>query len=214
MTDPRPRNLPGGIRFAAMVGMVFSAFTGWSALLEAFRMSRFFESRSLAMEQAESTLNGPMLELYQRLTETYFSAMEPQHEPRIVLMAMLTVTCAFVFVASGRLLRPYGLRRDGMRRVLSRAAILTAVLRTIDGAQLAAVARRVGTTLAASLDLVPDLPPEPSAAEVGQYLPSFFAGGSILFTLLVAGTFAILGQYFRSESVREAVAVRDGPQEE
>ncbi|GHG81625.1 hypothetical protein [Comamonas sp. JC664] len=214
MTDSRMKGLPGGIRFAAMVGMVFSAFTGWSALREAFTLARFFESRSLTLEQAESALKGETLELYRRLMETYFAAMEPLHEPRVVLMALLTVTCSFVFVASGRLLRPYGLRRDGMRRVLGRAAILTAVLRTIDGAQLAAVARRMGSTMAASLDLVPNLPPDTSATEVGQALPGVFVGGSVIFTLLVAGTFAILGQYFRSESVREAVAVQDGPQEE
>ena len=212
--DSRMKGLPGGIRFAAMVGMVFYAFTGWSALREAFTLARFFESRSQTLEQAESALKGETLELYRRLMETYFAALEPMHEPRVVLMAMLTVTCSFVFVASGRLLRPYGLRRDGMRRVLGRAAILTAVLRTIDGAQLAAVARRLGSTMATSLDLVPDLPPDTSTAEVGQVLPSVFVGGSVIFTLLVAGTFAILGQYFRSESVREAVAVQDGPQEE
>ncbi|WP_044890635.1 hypothetical protein [Myxococcus hansupus] len=208
------KGLPGGIRFAAMVGMVFSAFTGWSALQEAFSLARFFESRSRLLEQGESTLTGPTLELYRRVMETYFAALEPMHEPRVVLMAMLTVTCSFVFVASGRLLRPYGLRRDGMRRVLGRAAILTAVLRTIDGAQLAAVARQVGSTLAASLDLVPNLPPDANTAEMGQTLPGVIAGGAMLFTLLVAGTFAILGQYFRSEGVRLAVAVQDGPQEE
>ena len=55
-------------------------------------------------------------------------------EPRIALLGSLAVVCAFVFVAARRMLRPGGMPREGMRRLLSGAAISAAILRTIDGA--------------------------------------------------------------------------------
>jgi len=213
LTDPRKKSLPGGIRFAAMLGMVFAAFTGWNALVEASRMVHLFESRSRDLEQG-AAVAAESAELYQRLIETYYAALEPMREPRGVLMALLAVACAFVFVASARMLRPYGLPRDGMRRILGRAAILAAVLRTVDGAQFAVVARRMGDTMAESLNLLPNVPPELTLEFARSFFPSVGTGGAVLATALVAGTFAILGQYFRSERVREAVAVRDGPQPE
>jgi len=45
-------------------------------------------------------------------------------------------------------------------------------------------------------------------------MPWMAMGMSVFATALVAGTFALLGQYFRSDSVREAITAQDGPPEE
>jgi hypothetical protein len=205
--------MPRGIRFAAMLSLVLAAFTGWAALTEAVRLAHFYETRELHLEQAPLvSLGDPLVD--RRLVESLYSALEPMREPRAVLLGILAVACAFVFVAAGRMLRPDGLPRGGMRQLLSRAAITVAVLRTIDGAQSAVVARRMGQTLVESLNTLP-MGKDPLTLEMlRDLLPWFGLGLSVVGTALVAGTFALVGQYFRSEAVREAISAQDGPQEE
>jgi hypothetical protein len=210
----RSGGLPRGIRFAALVSLVMAAFTGWSALREATDLARFYEVRERHLESDYPAWMGDKSVL-QDVLRTQYAAMEPMREPRAVLMGALCVACTFVFVAAGRMLRPEGLPRDGMRQLLGRAAITVAVLRTIDGAQFAVVSRRIGTTMAESMSRLPQQPPDPVAAEVVRtVMPWMAMGMSVFATALVAGTFALLGQYFRSDSVREAITAQDGPPEE
>ncbi|NMO17030.1 hypothetical protein HPC49_30235 [Pyxidicoccus fallax] len=215
MSAPHPGRLPRGIRFAAMVCLVMSAFTGWLALNEATTLAHFHDARERELETKYPAWMGDE-DFFPRVVRTQYSALEPMREPRTVLMGVLSVACAFVFVAAGRMLRPDGLPRDGMRKLLGRAAITVAVLRTIDGAQSAVVLRRVGQVMAESMGQMPLQPgQDPVAAEmVRSAMPTMAAGMSFIATALVAGTFALLGQYFRSDSVREAITAQDGPQEE
>lgn len=213
VSSPPPDRMPRGIRFAAMLSLVLAAFTGWASLTEATRLAHFYETRELHLEQAPLVSVGdPVVD--RRLVESLYSALEPMREPRAVLLGILAVACAFVFVAAGRMLRPDGLPRSGMRQLLSRSAITVAVLRTIDGAQSAVVSRRMGQALVDSLGLLP-MGKDPLAADlVRGVAPWFGLGLSVVGTALVAGTFALLGQYFRSDAVREAISAQDGPQEE
>lgn len=214
----RSGGLPGRIRFAALVSMVLAALTGWMALNEAAEMAHFSEARSeqsrVTPDDAALSLLGVTASDVERLLDTRFAALEPMREPRAVLMFVLATSCAFVFVASARMLRPEGMRRDAMRRMLGRAAITVAVLRTIDGAQWAVVARRMGSVMAQ----LHAQKPEFQTAMGGQMLETIFSGyalgTTVVFTALVAGTFAVLGQYFHSEPVREALVALDGPREE
>jgi len=209
----RSGELPRGIRFAAMVSLVLAAFTGWSALREATELAHFYEVREIHLENEPPAWMGDR-NVIQQVVRTQYAALEPMREPRAVLMGVLSLACAFVFVAAGRMLRPDGLPREGMRRLLGRAAITVAVLRTIDGAQLAVVSRRMGTVLAESLGKLPENQDPVAAEVVSTVAPWFAVGFSVLGTVLVAGTFALLGQYFRSESVRSAVAAHDPPPED
>lgn len=211
----RSSGLPRGIRFAAMVCLVMSAFTGWLALNEATTLAHFYEARERELETKYPAWMGDE-DFFPRVVRTQYAALEPMREPRTVLMGVLSVACAVVFVAAGRMLRPDGLPREGMRKLLGRAALTVAVLRTVDGAQSAVVLRRVGQVMAESMGQLP-LPAgqDPVAAEmVRAAMPSMAVGLSVLATAVVAGTFALLGQYFRSESVRDVIVTHDGPQEE
>jgi len=213
MSPPPPAPIPRGLRFASILSLVLAAFTGWAALTEATRLAHFYETRELHLEQAPLvSLGDPAVD--RRMVESLYSALEPMREPRAVLLGILAVGCAFVFVAAGRMLRPDGLPREGMRLLLSRAAITVAVLRTIDGAQSAVVSRRMTQALVDSLGSLP-VSKDPLAADVVRTLaPWFGLGLSVVGTALVAGTFALLGQYFRSDAVRDAISAQDGPQEE
>ncbi|NVI97999.1 hypothetical protein HUW63_19885 [Myxococcus sp. AM001] len=207
------KGLPGGIRFAAIVGLVLSILTGWAALMEAVEMVNFYEARSLRMEQELPRIPGaPALDA--KTLEVYYAALEPMREPRAVLLGLLAVACAFVSVSAARMLNPEHLPRDAMRRVLSRAAIIAAGLRTIDGAQMSVAKQRLFAALAEPMSKMPEFPPDITVEASREILSAMGAGSAIFGTVVVAGTFAFLGQYFRSQGVREAVAVQDGPQEE
>ncbi len=213
VSPPPPASMPRGIRFAAMLSLVLAAFSGWSALTEATQLAHFYETREAHLEQTSPvSLGDPLVD--RRLVESYYAAQEPMREPRAVLLGIHAVACAFVFVSAGRMLRPDGLPRDGMRQLLGRAAIAVAVLRTIDGAQSAVVGRRVGHALVDAMSALPaDKNPLTTEGLRTMVLWSPLAA-SVVGTVLIAGTFAILGQYFRSETVREAIIAQDGPQEE
>ncbi|MFP2957422.1 hypothetical protein ACLEPN_06210 [Myxococcus sp. 1LA] len=207
------KGLPGGIRFAAIVGLVLSILTGWSSLLEAVEMANFYEARSLRLEQELPRIPGaPPLDA--KVFEVYYATLEPMREPRAVLLALLAVACAFVSVSAARMLSPENLSRDAMRRVLSRAAIIAAVLRTIDGAQMSVAKQRLFAALAEPMSKMPEFPPDITIEASREILGAMGAGTAIFGTAVVAGTFVILGQYFRSQRVRDAVAVQDGPQEQ
>ncbi|NOJ80175.1 hypothetical protein [Myxococcus xanthus] len=207
------KGLPGGIRFAAIVGLVLSILTGWAALMEAVEMANFYEARSLRMEQELPRLPGaPALD--PKIFEVYYAALEPMREPRAVLLGLLAVACAFVSVSAARMLNPENLHRDTLSRVLSRAAIIAAGLRTIDGAQMSVAKQRLFAALAEPMSKMPEFPPDITVETSREILSAMGVGSAVFGTVVVAGTFAILGQYFRSQRVREAMAVQDGPQAE
>ncbi|MCP3057546.1 hypothetical protein LXT21_02015 [Myxococcus sp. K38C18041901] len=211
VSAPRSGSLPGNIRFAALVACILAALTGWASLNEATELAHFYEVRSQHLEKGPPLLLGNDPAVLQHLLETQYQALEPMREPRAALMGVLAVACAFVFVSALRMLRPGDLPRGAMGRMLGRAAVTVAVLRTIDGAQWAVVARRVGVTLAQTLAQRPEYQ-DPSAAEaVTTVAPWLALGMTVAGTTLIAGTFAVLGQFFRSESVRQALVTQDGP---
>ncbi|HZH78597.1 MAG TPA: hypothetical protein VEY88_21390, partial [Archangium sp.] len=118
--------------------------------------------------------------------------------------------CAFTFVAAGRLLRPGGLPLERVRRLLGAASIVAALLRTIDGAQWAVVARRMAVTLVDALRQQPEFQAPEMAAQLEPTVLFFMSASTMLQTAVMAGTFALLGQYFRSETVRQAVIAHGG----
>ncbi|MBU8899759.1 hypothetical protein DRW03_22730 [Corallococcus sp. H22C18031201] len=208
-----PEGLPRRVRIAAAVCLVLSILTGMLSAMEAIGLSHFSEYREAHLEQRRTTLLGGDPIVAERLYEAQFAALEPMREPRSVLLGALAVACAFTFVASGRLLRPAGLPRDGMRRMLGGAALTAAILRTIDGAQWTVVARRMGVAMAENLGKLPEFQDPLAADQLKQFMPSLMAGSSVLQTAVVAGTFALIGQYFRSQGVRDAITAKDGPTE-
>jgi hypothetical protein len=142
-----PQGLPRGIRLAAWVCLVLSAFTGFFALQETIKLGHLAELRDQANDVTRFSKDADMI-AFARVSEAELAALEPMRDSRSLVLGALSVACAFIFVSSGRLLRPGGVPMERARRLLSGAAIAAAVLRTIDGAQLAVVARRMGPALA------------------------------------------------------------------
>ncbi|WNG35643.1 hypothetical protein F0U61_19710 [Archangium violaceum] len=193
------QSLPRGIRFAAFVCLVLSAFTGFFALRESMNLGRLSELKEAGNSQPAFVTS---------LLEAQISALEPMRESRALILGALSVACALSFVAAGRMLRPEGLPLERMRRMLGGAAISAALLRTIDGAQETVVARRMAPAIIEAMKTLPEL--QGQAIEQFQAVPWLFSASTVGLTAFVAGTFALLGQYFRSERVRQAIIAQDG----
>jgi hypothetical protein len=200
---PHQGPLPRGLRFAAFVCLVLSAFTGFFALSECLGLSQLEDTRTAANF---SLVGDPALDA--RIAKAQLSALRSLRESRALFLGALSVVCSLAFVSAGRLLRPDGLPLERMRRMLAGSTLAAALLRTIDGAQGAVVARRMGPIIADALKTLPEFQ-GPTAAPlevVAWMLPATTMG----FTALIAGAFAVLGQYFQSERVRQAIHLRDG----
>ncbi|HYO59808.1 hypothetical protein [Archangium sp.] len=207
--SPAPPGLPRGIRFAAWVCLVLSAFTGFSALRETLELSHLAQLRDEVSNLSRFSKD-PDLLIAARISEAQIAALEPMREHRSLVLGALSVACAFAFVASGRLLRPGGLPLERIRRMLGGAALIAALLRTIDGAQWAVVARSIGPIMAEHLSTLPVFQDPQTAAQLKATLPGLASAFAMVMTAVVAGTFALLGQYFRSDGVRQAISAQDG----
>jgi hypothetical protein len=197
------------------VCLVLSGLTGLFSLKEALELGHLAKVKEAHLASLPAMGDPAMNAL---TVEAEYAALETMREPRSLILVALSVACAFTFIASSRLLRPDGLPLESMRRLLGGAAIATAVLRTMDGAQLAVVFRRTGQAMGEALGKAVTVPPElqdpAMLAWMKSFMPVFMTTAAVLWTALVAGTFALLGQYFRSEGVRQVILTQDGPREE
>lgn len=184
-----PRSAVGSqARAVAIVCMLVSGISGASSVSEAFALSEIGQT-------TEGALRGtPRAEFLARVFEAQAKAMKPDRQARAALLILLAVSMFFTFVSAGRVLRPAGLPREGIRRLLCTAAVVSAVLRTVDGAADAAYSLRLARLVAGLLPADRQLPPE--------WLAPTSLGLSVARTVLVAGTLAIVAQYFRSARVK------------
>ena len=205
------QSLPRGIRFAAVLCLILSGLTGFSALQGAMQLSQLSELKDKASNVVRfSKETEKDLIFIARLDEAQLTALEPVRDSRTLVLGLLSVACAFVFVSASRVLQPGGLPLERVRRLLGGAAIIAALLRTIDGAQEAAVARHLALAFTDILLSRPDLFKAPPGFDVKSVMPTLLLLLTAGMTAAIAGTFALLGQYFRSERVREAVLAQDG----
>jgi hypothetical protein len=194
-----------------MLCLVLSSLTGFSAFKHALELSQISELKNRANNIVRfPTEKEKDLILFARIDEAQLSALEPLRDSRTLIMGALSVACAFVFVSAGRVLQPGGLSLERVRRMLGGANIAAALLRTIDGAQEAVVAKRLGLALANILLDLPEIQSAPHASNLKATLPVLALVITVGMTVVIAGTFAVLGQYFRSERVREAVLAQEG----
>ncbi|HLL52233.1 MAG TPA: hypothetical protein VK447_01720, partial [Myxococcaceae bacterium] len=152
---------------------------------------------------------GPALapEVAERLTRVQRQSLEGMAIARGMVLAGLVLTTGMTLVGAARLLFPAGLPREPIRRLLAGTALLSGVLRVIDGAQIAVVVRKGSLVLAESLNAshFPGLSAE-NLELVRKASPALAMGTAILFTAMVAGVFVLYGQYLGSERVRKLFA--------
>jgi hypothetical protein len=193
------KQLPAGLKRASMVAMVAGALMG---ILSAHSMAQVLEPidyDALAKEQPPPVVAGPqaLAKLPPVFLKSYGRNLEAMKGSRVAILMLLSVAASLLFVSSLRMLRPLGVPREGVRRLLGGAALACALFSTLDGAQSTAAARRAS----AAVDRV--------AVEeaIADWLPGMFGAFAVLiwagFTLIIAGSFTGLWMYFKSERVQE-----------
>lgn len=195
--------LPRPVRNAAVGALLLAALVGFGSAQEVsvlFRLSEATQEAQKAQAEIIKSLGEP--ELIEKVLGAQLSALEGLRDSRLLILLGLSTFCALGFVAALRLLRPGGLQREGVRSLLSRAALAAAALRTLDGAQLASVMRKAA---GAAVEQLSASSPESRPWE----LVSLAVGASIGLTALMAGGFAAVAIYFRSEKVKQIVALAD-----
>jgi hypothetical protein len=194
-----PRSAVGSqARAVAIVCMLVSGISGGASVTGAFTLLDIGRS-------VEALPRGtPGADFLARVAEIQARAAKPDRQIRAALMLVLAVSMLFTFVCALRVLRPAGLPREGIRRLLCTAAVVSAVLRTVDGAADAAFALRV-----ARLALTTGLLPPGQRPLPAWVTPTLGVGFSVGQTVLVAGTLAIIAQYFRSARVKAWAALGD-----
>lgn len=194
-----PRSAVGSqARAVAILCMLVSGASGFSSVSEAFTLSERWSRSTEALPRGT-----PAADLLARLSEATVRAMKPDRQARAALLVVLAISLWFTFVCAGRVLRPAGLPREGIRRILCWAATISAGLRTVDGAADAAFALRFARIAGQMVPAGQQLPAE------WLLQPPFTVGSSVLRTVLVAGALAIIAQYFRSARVKAWAALQD-----
>jgi len=169
--------------------------------------SDFFNYVGGASVRGELPRGTPDAELWAKIAELTVKTAEPDRDFMAVLLVVLAVSLSFTFVCALRVLRPGGLPREGVRKLLSASALFTAVLRTIEGAVQTALSLRVGRALSAMIGQ-PGWT-DPALVTIRPYVTQFLVGLSVFLTLVVAGSLLGVSQYFRSARMREWAAVQD-----
>jgi hypothetical protein len=196
--------MPGRLRLATLLAVLLSGLCGLFSAWDGFSLLRFNE-----MKEAQPPFRlAPDPALAEQLRMSQVLALEQMREPRMVLLFALALACSLSFVASSRLLRPAGLPREGVRRILVWALVAAAALRTIDGAQATVVARSAADVLRRGLTIPEGMSGEAAEQVRGLVAPAAFLV-AILQTVLVVGPFLLLSQYFRSTRVKAWVTQAD-----
>ena len=143
------------------------------------------------------------------MLEARVQVLESMRAPRAVTLLALTVASTLAFVGAFRMLRPAGAAREDVRRLLVGTALTCAVLRTIDGAQMTVLARKVGV----ASDRVMATSDVPGGYPEGL-LATVLSATSIVMTVVVAGGFLVMSMYFRSTGLRAWVEAADRQREE
>ncbi len=217
-----PRRLPNppGLRYAGLLVVLMTAFMGVNATMETARLWSLPEARA-SLDELGDPFAGfrEMMQQYdpeglsthllapdvvRSMEERRLDALEQMRAPRTFALLILSTACMFAFVAAGRLLRTDGVPREGMRRILAGSLLVAAFFRTFAGAQAAAVDQKIMRKVPGLLGAVKDV----TAEQLEQMLmvPVLMTG---LWTALMAGVLVLLGQYFRSEKVKQVVALQD-----
>jgi hypothetical protein len=195
------------MRAATILCLVFSAMSGIYGATEAMALLSF-DKADLTQHPPSPLLGDPALAL--RVFKTQAAALESMRVGRSLTLAGLAMACALVSVSAARMLRPRGLPREALRRVLGGSCLAAAMLRSVDGAESAVVMQRVGAELARTLPPIPELNDPATVEQLRQALPSLLVGFTALHTALIAGLFLVCAQYFRSRRAREQLAALEG----
>jgi hypothetical protein len=203
--------VPRGIRYAAVTCLILSAVVGYSAAADTWVLFRPDDqgSQGSVFQLDNAELRQALDERFRQAEQAQRAALTSMRDARALTLAALSVACALAFVGATRILRPFGLPREGVRRLLVIAASAAAVLRTVDGAESAVAIKRFWQALGQALLSLPKVEEAKLFLKAAPLLPRVGLGIAVGHTILVAGAFGLVSQYFRSERVKKIVEFRD-----
>jgi hypothetical protein len=204
--------LPVYVRRLTLAVIALSGLVGLSSAQFAAQLTQLEKMRSLdpvaiPFDAWGSTEAAPRAAAARLDAEV--QGLESMHTSRMLVLLALTTCATLTFVGGLRMLKPAGGAREEVRRMLASSLVACAVLRTIDGAQLAALARRIGAA-SDKVMLGSDVPGGYPDGLLADVLGAIAIG----MTVLVAGGFLALSMFFRSDRLRAVVAAADRAEEE
>jgi hypothetical protein len=206
MPVPSQTPLPQRTRALTIIVMVMSAFVGMTSVMDAMRLANL----SSMPAQISAALGPYDPKMLQKAYELQIALLNGVKEPRMLLLALLAFASTLIFVAAGRMLRPGGMPRESMRKLIVGAGFAAAVVRVADGAQSAAIWRKVMPVVAQALpETMRKVPAGTSLPELMRFISDVTVAAFGAWTLLVAGLFVLVSQHFRSPKIRELVQRSD-----
>lgn len=206
--------LPTGLRYATLATLAVGAIVSFGAVSN-LRLA--LSAEALDITAAETPLlNGltPNPEAYARAQRAQGAALrntiEAMRWPRIGVLFVLAAASAMVFVSAMRLRWPAGTTRAGVTVLMARAALVTGIVRVLEGAQdLVIVQAAVTAYERVLIEQHVELPGGPS-------MKTLFSVGSVVTTLAVTALFLAASRYFQSARVQQTFALvdRNTPEQE
>lgn len=157
-----------------------------------------------------------------QLGRAQLAAWSDMRKVRIIVALVLSVTAGLSFAAALRILLPMGLRREGMRALLTRALLWTAGARVIAGAADTGAARYAAESLKKGRGAVPGreqwLEAVPAHARQSyedglnwslDHLPAMLVATSATYTLIVTALIVMLWRYFCRDEVKQTLMAAD-----
>lgn len=197
--------LPRRTRFAAILLMVVAAGVGIFSANEVLLLGHTAELAKTNVSPMAGLDAAGIHAFYQAL----YGSIRAMSGSRAFVLGALAIASALTFVSAGRLLRPAGVSRESVRRLLAVSALTAAVLRTIDGAQMAVAYHRAVGAVADKFVQLAAQPGVPPPEGLKDWLAPACAAGVLVWTQLLVGVFLFTAQHFRSAPVREFVAESD-----
>ncbi len=201
---PALNPLTPGARRLLWLALLLSGMVGFGAAQGVAQVSQLERLKSIEPPVSPFADSESMRAAGKAMLAAEISGLEGMRTSRGFILMALSVTAALVFVSAIRMLRPGAIPREGIRQLLGGTAIASAVLRVLDGAQLTAIARRMG---AAGDRILRNAP----ATELPGGYPDGMMEWSLmivsgLFTLFVVASFFGISVFARSEGLRAQIA--------
>ena len=220
--------LPFPVRVAAVAAVLLSTCV---STLSLYQLGLVSLTRDELTQGLNSGLGDPRTrEPVNHFFIAQFDAMQPFNRARGFTLGALAFASSLTFIAAARVLRPGALPREGMRRLLVLGTLVSAVLRTVDGAEQAAANRKANevvhsSPLAAHVGAGVDAGAVPGAgvladaglpradAELEAITPGMVSDVfEVLFNVVSIGVVALFGVlflYFGSERMKAAIRSND-----
>ena len=202
--------LPINVRRITLGMIALSGLVGFGAAQQVAEAVELESLRTLEVTMPFETLDPKLAKAAAAaMLQAHLQVLESMRTSRVLTLLALTVASTLSFVVAWRMLRPDGAAREDIRKLLVRSAVACAAFRTMDGAQMTVLAKKIGAA-SDRVMLASDLP----GGYPAGLMAGVFGAASVFLTVVVVGGFLGMSMYFRSNGLRAWVAAADRSGEE